>query len=79
MARTALIISAPMRYVRTAKRNGDNVAPKSWLMVPGRLDPQIGKYRTDALATSWVAVQVAVTIAVILSMSGETFDVSDIW
>ena len=46
------IISAPMQYVRTAKRNGDSVQPKSRLIILGHVEPQIGICRTDALTTS---------------------------
>ena len=59
-----------MRYVRTEKRNGDNVLPKSPLIIPGHLDP------ANAATTSWAAVQIAVTIAVSLHMSLETLDAS---
>ena len=71
-----LPISTPMRFVRSAKRNEDSLQPKSRWIIPGHLDPLIRKYRTDAPRTPWVAVQIAVTIAVRLNMSGETFHVS---
>ena len=57
--------SAPTRYVRTAKRNGDSLQPKSRLIIPGHLDSH-----------SWIAVQIGVKVAVSLSMFGETFYVS---
>ena len=62
--------------MRTTNRNGDSVQPQSRLIIPGHLDPQIGTYRTDAPATSLVAVQSAVMFAVSLSLSSETCDVS---
>ena len=52
--------------------NEDSVQPESRVIIPGHLDPQIGTYRTDAPTTSWVAVQIAVTIAASLNMPGET-------
>ena len=48
--------------------------PKSSITIPGHLDPQFGTYQTDAPTTSWVAVQVAVTLAASLGMFGETLD-----
>ena len=57
-----------MCYVSTAKQNGDSVQPKSWLIIPGHLDPQFGTHENDAPTTSWVAVQMAVTIAVTLNV-----------
>ena len=71
-----LISSAPMRYVRAAKGNGDHVQPTRRLIIPGHLDSHIGTCRTDGPTTSSVAVQIAVTIAVKPSMSSETFEVS---
>ena len=47
-----------------AKWSGETVQPKSRLMIPRHMDPQIGTYRTDALNNSWPAMEVAVTIAV---------------
>ena len=65
-----------MRHVRTARRKVDSVQPKGRLIIPGHLDPQIGTWRTDASTTSWVSVQIAVTISASLNISGETIDVS---
>ena len=73
MARTASTES--MRYERTATRNGDNVHPTTrWIV--GRLDRQIGAYKTCAPTTSWVAVQIVVTTAVSQNMFREAFDVN---
>ena len=76
LAANTSIISAPVRHVRIAKRNGDSVQPKSRLTIPGHLDPHFRTNRPDAPRTSWVAVQTAVTIAVSLNMFWETLDVS---
>ena len=64
-----------MRCVRAAKWSGETVLPKSRLIIPRHMDPQIGTYRTDALNNSWPAMEVAVTIALSLHMPAETFDV----
>ena len=73
--RKNLIITAPMRFVRTAKDNGEVIQPKS--RISAHLDPQVGRtYRADAATTSWVATQVSVTLAASAGMSGETLDVS---
>ena len=58
------------------KPNGEVIHPKIGMITAGHLDPQIGTYRTDAPTTSWVAVQVAVTLAASMSVFRDTFDVS---
>ena len=50
--------------------------PTGRIVIPGHLDPLFGTDATDAPTASWVAVQVAVTLAESLQLSGETCDVS---
>ena len=60
------ILSAPMRHVRAARRNGDSFHPKSRLRIPGHF-----------VSTYWNRQwQIPGTIAVSLNTSSETFDVS---
>ena len=62
-----LIISAPMRFVRTNKNkpqdDPSNIDAKSRLVIPGHTDPQLGLYRTDAPTTGAIVVIVCVQIA----------------
>ena len=57
----------PLRYVHAAQRTGG----ESRLIILGHLDPQVETYRTDAPTTSWVAVQITVTIAGSMHVSNE--------
>ena len=69
-------MSAPIRYVRTARQDGDSAQSKSGRIIPRHLNPQSGTYWTDALTTSWVAVLMEVTLAVRPSMPREAVDAS---
>jgi hypothetical protein len=66
-----------LRFVRTNKGSKTNeLKPKSSIVVPGHLHPELGEFRTDSPTTSSLAVQVAATIAVSKDWERETFDVS---
>ena len=61
------IISALIRYVRTAKLNGNSVQPKCRLIFLGHLDRQLGTCRTDGPTTSWDAGQIGVSVTLNMS------------
>ena len=63
-----------MRVVRTKK--GEPWEPKSRLIIPGHLDPQLVSFRTDSPTTSPLAVNICAVVAVAKNWQGTTFDVS---
>ena len=67
------LITAPMRYARATKQHGEVIQPKNRKIFPVHAVPQNRRYRTDDPSTSFFAVQVAVTLAASLGMSGEKF------
>ena len=72
------IFASPLRYVRVVKGDpeGTDWKPKSRLVIPGHLDPQLGEFRTDSPTASALAISVCTAIAVSLGWQGQTFDVA---
>lgn len=72
-----LVFRAPLRMVRVNKGKGDDdLRPKSRLVIPGHLDPELGGYRTDSPTTSPIAVRLLKSLIVSKQWEGWVFDVS---
>ncbi|CAL1135188.1 unnamed protein product [Cladocopium goreaui] len=64
------IFKAPLRMVRVNKGKDDtDLKPKSRLVIPGHLDPELGGYRTDSPTTMPCAVRLLKTL--IVAKSGQ--------
>lgn len=76
------IFTSPMRFIRTNKAGkeennpSEELIPKSRIILPGHLDPQLGLYRADAPTASALAIVVLATISISLGWVGEAFDIS---
>ena len=70
-------LQGPLRMVRVNKaKEGDELKPKSRLVVPGHLDPELGGYRSDGPTTSPIAVRLLKTLIVSKQWEAWVFDVS---
>ena len=72
------IFAVPARVVRTNKKPAGEpgLTPKSRIVLPGHLDPDMGMIRTDAPTTQMSAVRLAISLGLQLDWSFLLFDVS---
>ena len=74
---SSMVFKAPLRMVRVNKgKDEGDLQPKSPLVIPGHLDPELGGYRTDSPTTSPIAVRLLKTLCVSENWVGWVFDVS---
>ena len=72
------IFRSPLRWVRTNKTGNLllPLIPKSRLVVPGHLDPQLGLFRADSPTVCLQGVRLAKAIAQMMSWDMDSFDVT---